>query len=173
LEDNMTMGAGTLTKLVTDLCRLLADRLGAQAFTTVHAICGRNFMDAITAHPEVREAYLAIPMASRLMDPNWMRQVPFREMIFEEYRGRVGPVQFVDDDYAFVFAEGVPDLFVEAYAPADYIETVNTIALPRYAKQEVIPFGKGIMFETQQNVLPICTMPDTLLTLRATEYVVP
>jgi major capsid protein E len=162
---------GSLTDLIMVLVRLMADRLGAMGFSRVHGVCGRNFFDAFVKHPELRATYINQPAANTLRDPLWMRQVTFREVTIEEYRGQVGPTRFVDDDYCHFFPVGVPDLFVEAYAPADYIETVNTIALPRYAKQEVIPFGKGIMFETQQNVLPLCSLPDTLLTVRATPYV--
>jgi hypothetical protein len=164
---------GELTQLILNLVRLIADRLGVQGMSSVHGIAGRNFFDAFYKHPEIRSTFVNQPAANQLRDPLWMRQVSFREITIEEYRGQVGPVRFVDDDYCHFFPVGVPDLFVEAYAPADYIETVNTIALPRYAKQEVIPFGKGIQFETQQNVLPICTLPDTLLTVRAVPRVFP
>jgi hypothetical protein len=168
---DLAASLGTLTQLIMNLVRLIADRLGAQGFTHVHGIAGRNFFDAFYKHPELRSTYMNQPAANQLRDPLWMRQIAYREVIIEEYRGQVGPVRFVDDDFCHFFAVGVPDLFVEAYSPADYIETVNTIALPRYAKQEIIPFDKGIMFETQQNVLPLCTMPDTLITVRAVDYV--
>jgi hypothetical protein len=162
---------GSLTQLILDMVRLVADRLGAQGFTSIHGIAGRNFFDAFYKHPELRSTYINQPGAATLRDPLWMRQIYYREIVLEEYRGRIGQVQFVDDDYCHFFPVGVPDLFVEAYAPADYMETVNTIAIPRYAKQEVIRFDKGVQIETQQNVLPICSLPDTLLTVRAVPYV--
>ena len=50
------------------------------------------------------------------------------------------------------------------YAPADYIETVNTIGLPRYAKQATDQeFGRWVKLHTQSNPLPICTRPKTLI----------
>jgi hypothetical protein len=155
---------GDLTQLTLDVARLIADRLGAGTFTGIHGIAGRRFFDAFAKHPEVRSTYLNQPAADRLRDPLWRSVIQFREVTIEEYRGQVGPVRFVPDDLCYFFPTGVADLFVEAYAPADYIETVNTIALPRYAKQAVMDFGKGIMIETQQNVLPICTQPDVLMT---------
>jgi hypothetical protein len=161
---------GSLTQLILDLVRLIADRLGAQGFSSIHGICGRNFFDAFYKHPELRSTFLNQPAANSLRDPLWMRQIAFREIILEEYRGRIGQVQFVEDDYCHFFPVGVPDLFIEAYAPADYMETVNTIAIPRYAKQQLMRFDKGVEIETQQNVLPICSLPDVLMTVRAVPY---
>jgi Phage major capsid protein E len=158
---------GTLTQLVLDLQRTISDRLGAGSFTGIHGVAGRNFFDAWAKHPETRATFLNQPSADRLRDPFWQTAVSFRGVTVEEYRGQVGPVRFVEDDVCYFFPVGVPDLFVEAYAPADYIETVNTLALPRYAKQELMQFDRGINLETQQNVLPLCTQPDVLITVRA------
>ena len=57
--------------------------------------------------------------------------------MFEEYRGRVGTVDFTDASKAYFFPVGVPGLFRQYNAPADFVETANTIGLPRYAKQAV------------------------------------
>ena len=72
---------------------------------------------------------------------------------------RIGGYAFVLADRAYFFPLGVPDLFVEAYAPAPYIETVNTLAFARYAMQMVLDWDKGVEIKTQQNVLPLCTIP--------------
>jgi len=163
--------AGILTQYILDLMRSMANEAGAMPIGGIHGICGSDFFDAFVKHPEVRQTYLAQPEAARLRDPLWMRQVNFRELVLEEYRGRIGATVFVQPNECHFFPVGVPELFLEAYAPADYIETVNTIALPRYAKQEVMPFQKGVMLETQQNVLPICTIPRLLFTAQVVEHV--
>ena len=49
------------------------------------------------------------------------------------------------------------------YAPADYIETVNTVGLPFYAKQQLMDFDKGVEIETQSNPLCINTRPRTVI----------
>jgi hypothetical protein len=61
------------------------------------------------------------------------------------------------------WCEGVPDLFITRFAPADYVETVNTIGLPRYAKQIPMRNGKGIELEVQTNPINLCTQPGVLL----------
>jgi Phage major capsid protein E len=58
-------------------------------------------------------------------------------IVFEEYRGRVGTGDFTDASKAYFFPVGVPGLFRQYNAPADFVETANTIGLPRYAKQAV------------------------------------
>jgi len=74
----------------------------------------------------------------------------------------VGNVPFIAPDEAQFFPTGAPECFIEAYAPAPYLETVNTLALPRYAKQETMDFDKRVMIEAQQNWLPLCTRPGVL-----------
>ena len=50
------------------------------------------------------------------------------------------------------------------YAPADFVETANTIGLPRYAKQAVDQqFARWVMLHVQSNPLPICTRPRVLI----------
>ena len=48
------------------------------------------------------------------------------------------------------------------FGPADYEETVNTIGLPRYAKQWPMENGKGRSLEVQTNALCMCTQPAAL-----------
>jgi hypothetical protein len=49
-------------------------------------------------------------------------------------------------------------------APADFVETANTIGLPRYAKQAADQqFARWVMLHVQSNPLPICTRPRVLL----------
>ena len=48
--------------------------------------------------------------------------------------------------------------------PADFVETANTIGLPRYAKQAVDQqFARWVMLHVQSNPLPICTRPRVLI----------
>ena len=89
----------------------------------------------------------------------------FAGVFWEEYRGSVGAVKFIADDTAYMIPEGVPDLFVTNYAPADSMETANTIGLPYYAKQEPKPMNKGIDIESQSNPISICTRPSAIAKL--------
>jgi Phage major capsid protein E/Phage terminase large subunit (GpA) len=85
-------------------------------------------------------------------------------LLFEEYRGKIGSVDFTDASKAYFFPVGVPGLFRQYNAPADFVETANTIGLPRYAKQAVDQqFARWVMLHVQSNPLPICTRPRVLI----------
>lgn len=163
---------GQLTALVNELGRRMAEEISGGMYTRIHGICGHVFYDAFFAHPERRQAFISIDNVP-LLRPTLGTQTVFREVTIEEYRGQVGPIKFVEPDECHFFPVGAPDLFLEMYAPADYMETVNTIALPRYSKMEAIDFDKGVEIEAQMNVLPICAAPRCLFTARATPWVAP
>jgi hypothetical protein len=57
----------------------------------------------------------------------------------------------------------IPNLFQIYYAPADYVETANTLGLPFYSKADLLSFGKGFALNAQSNPFPICTRPKTLI----------
>ena len=160
---------GQLTALINQLGRAMSNQLPGGMFARIHCICGYEFFDAFMQHPELRAAFIAIDSAP-FTRPQLGTSYTFRDLTIEEYRGRIGGVDFVAPDTAYFFPEGVPDLFIEAYAPADYMETVNTVALPRYARSEMMDFNKGIMLEAQMNVMPFCSLPSCLFTAKATQW---
>ena len=76
----------------------------------------------------------------------------------------LGTVDFTDARKAYFFPVGVPGLFRQYNAPADFVETANTIGLPRYAKQAADQqFARWVMLHVQSNPLPICTRPRVLI----------
>jgi hypothetical protein len=87
----------------------------------------------------------------------------FGGIVWENYRGMNGANPMVDANKCHIFPVGVPGLFRTVYAPADYIETVNTVGMPRYAKQWPSANGKRIEMESQSNPLSYCTRPKVLL----------
>src|SRR5918996_1302490 len=140
--DAASPAPGVIKKKCHDIWRKVEDELGAQPYDHVHAICGADFFDDLITHSEVAKAY------DRYLDGAFLRQgqargsFEYSGILFEEYRGRVGTVDFTDASKAYFFPVGVPGLFRQYNAPADFVETANTIGLPRYAKQAVdAPFA--------------------------------
>ena len=144
------------------LIRDTEDALGNATYTGMHSFCSASFFDALVDHAQVREAY------DRWMDGEFLRMRTARRMfayagiMFEEYRGKVGGTDFVADGEARFFPIGANGVFVTHFAPGDFIETVNTVGLPRYAKQEVAKFGRGVDVLMESNPLPIVTRPEAL-----------
>lgn len=168
--DNASPANGALRRKCAGAVRLIEDNLGGVPLVGVHAFCGNNFFDDLLSHKEVTASYQATPMAEVLRQgfvyPNNLRiygAFEFGGIVWENYRGSVGGTAFIDTDKCHIFPMGVPGLFRTVYAPADYTETVNTIGLPRYAKQFPMPNDKGIALEMQSNALSYNTRPKTLL----------
>lgn len=140
------------------------DALGNVTGTGAHAWCGKTFWNKLISHPNVRETYLASEAASALRGDR-RNAFEFGGILWERYRGKHKGTAFIADNQARVVPEGVMGLFVTAFAPADYMETVNTEGLPFYAKLERMPFDKGIAGEAQSNPLHLCTKPLSVIEL--------
>jgi len=169
--DNATPASGALRKVCAGVTRKIADNMGGEAFFGVHAICGDAFFDDLLGHVEVRASYLGYDMAAVLRNgyvyPNNEQKVygafEFGGIVWENYKGTVNGSKIVDTDKCHIFPMGAPDLFQTKFGPADYMETVNTVGLPRYAKQFLMPNDKGVNLEMQSNMISFCTRPKTLM----------
>lgn len=167
--DNATPASGALRKKVAEVVRLIENNLGGSPIVGIHAFCGDAFFDDLLAHTEVRASYLQTPMASVLREgyvyPNNLKiygAFEFGGVVWENYRGSYGGTAFVHTDKCFIFPMG-GGLFRTVFGPADYVETVNTKGLPRYAKQFPFPNDKGIALEVQTNALSYFTRPKALI----------
>lgn len=162
----MALGT-TSTKVrnkVVEAKRKIENALGALTYSGLRVLCSAGFFDALVGHDSVAAAY------ERWMSGEFLREDQrsgfyFAGVFWEEYRGKVGSINFIADGSAYMIPEGVPDLFVTNYAPADYMETANTIGLPYYAKQELVRMNKGVEIEAQSNPISICTRPAAVAKL--------
>lgn len=161
---------GYLRKLTAGIVRDMQDSLGNAPIQGVHAICGNTFFDALLSSDEVRESYRATPMAQVLREgfvyPNGLKiygAFEFGGIVYENYRGSLGGTPFVADEECHHFPVGVPDLFRIQFAPANYVQTVNTIGLPVYAKTTPDPKDRWVDIDVQSNPLPYCTRPRVLI----------
>ncbi|MEK7391887.1 MAG: major capsid protein, partial [Fibrobacterota bacterium] len=74
---------------------------------------------------------------------------------------------FIPDGEAFLFPDA-PGLMIDAIAPGNYNETVNTLGQEYYAKAEAMKLGKGYDLEAQSNPLPLNLIPKSSIRLTAT-----
>ena len=165
---NLVLGtAGTKVRIkVIEARRKMEAALGGLTYSGARVLCSASFFDALVGHAKVEAAF------DRYMNGEFLREDQrggfyFAGVFWEEYRGQVGANKFIADGEAWMVPEGVPDLFVTNYAPADYMETVNTLGQAYYAKQEPKDFNKGIDVETQSNPIHICTRPAVPVKLLA------
>lgn len=156
--------AGDDVKLKANaITRHMQDALGMTPMRGVHAFCGSAFYDELVTCDEVKGAFDRWQDGQFLRDSQARSSFEYAGIVWEEYRGSVGNIDFIDENQARFFPTGVPDLFQVAFGPADYVETVNTIGKPVYAKQEQMKFDRGVDMESQSNPLFICTRPAALV----------
>jgi hypothetical protein len=108
---------------------------------------------------------LAKRNSKQRIDPLIEESGVLRERVKERGVPRAGrSVDFTDGSKAYFFPVGVTGLFRQYKCAADFVETANTIGLPRYAKQAVDQqFARWVMLHVQSNPLPICTRPRVLI----------
>lgn len=131
----------------------------------VWALCGDNFFDYMLEHPSFKAAFQNTDAARAALGDSFVSGAfEFGGVVWENYTGTDdNSTVAVEANEARFFWTGVPGLYAEYFAPADFMDTVNTIGLPRYARQAVDPeFGRFVKIHTQQNPLPLCLRPKTL-----------
>lgn len=172
---NFVSGTVDPTAISNQIVRSIQDELQAASAMTgwhVHALCSSTFMDDFVTNQKVKDSYArytdtqSVGIVGAFWRETHVRQPPFvwGGIAWEEYRDAgAGIGSFVPIDKAIFFPVGIPGLFPNYFAPADFQETVNTLGLPRYAKAAFDPeFNRWVKMHTQMNPLPICLRPRTL-----------
>lgn len=154
---------GVIRQKCAQIIRRTEDLLGATPFEAVHALVGANFMDGLVDHPECRTAYERWQNGEALRQQFARRSFAYAGIMFEEYRGSIGGTSFINADEARFFPVGSPGLFRMVFGPADYMQTVNTMGRPMYAKTVPDPADRWVDIHAQSNPLPYCTRPKVLM----------
>lgn len=135
--------------------------LGATPYRGLRVLCSSDFWDALVEDKDTKATYLNQISANELRGDPTAAFTAFGAT-WEWYVGTTD-ASFGSD--AYLIPEGVPGLCITRFAPAPYIETVNTLGLPMYAKSEPLPMGKGYMIEAQSNPLNLVTRPAAIVKL--------
>jgi hypothetical protein len=139
--------------------------LGGKSVQGWKVLCSSEFFDALVGHPAIASAFARWQDGAFLRDDPRKSGFPFAQVLWEEYVGAVGATRFIAANKAYLVPMGVPGMFKAHYAPADYIETVNTLGVPYYAKQELMRMGKGVEVEAQTNPIFFNTQPNAVIEL--------
>jgi hypothetical protein len=152
---------------ITTLVRYFEDNLKGETMTGVMVFTSAGFWDAFLGNVNIRNAY-QFWMGTQDMNPlrNDVRQgFTFEGVTFREFRGHASTfsgtdIPFIAANTAIAIPLGTTNMFQTLYAPAAFSETVNTIGLPLYAKQEERKFQTGWDIWTEANPLPMNLRPD-------------
>jgi hypothetical protein len=159
--------------IVRNLKRYLEDNLMGETMTGVRVFVGDKFYDRLVNHPSVKEIWLNWSGAQSRLGTDLRTGFELEGVVFEEYRGMVpkpdgsGAIRFIEEDKGIAVPMGTRNTFKRFVAPADYIETVNTLGQPYYASQVVMEDKRGIKLFAQSNTLPICCRPNLLVEVKA------
>lgn len=143
------------------IMRLSENELGAEPVTGYRAFCGDTFFDAFIAHEKVAESLKY--QESQLLRTDVRAGFEYGGITWENYRGKIGAVNFFPTDEAFVVPIGT-NIFGTYFAPADFMETVNTPGLPIYAKIAADEqLNRWVKVHSQSNPLALCTRPRAVI----------
>jgi hypothetical protein len=151
---------------VRTLLRLVEEELKGETMTGVHALVSPEFFDKLIGHAKVEEAYkYYASTGAQPLREDTRRRFPFAGVVFEEYNATVtlatgATEKLVPAGEGIAFPLGTLDTFVTYGAPANLIETVNTVGLPIYARQIARPDGSAIEVKTEASILPINKRPQ-------------
>ncbi|RLC08111.1 MAG: hypothetical protein DRI24_23850, partial [Deltaproteobacteria bacterium] len=167
-----TDGTDVLAKAIAGK-RLSEDALGNVNVSGYRVFCSDSFFDALISHANVKEAWQRWNNGGFLRDDVRGGFTFGGNIVWENYRGKVGAVDFIADDHAIMVPEGVMDLNICRFAPADTMSAAGTMGLPYYAMQEILRMDKGVELAAQTNPANLCTRPDAIIRLGLSSTVTP
>lgn len=140
----------------------------------IHVMCSDTFFDALITHDDFKLAWERAQAGQSFRD-DLRNGFLWAGVFFENFSGLSAdiagtPIPFITADTALAFpvGGGAASLYSTYFAPAQFIEAVNTPGLPVYAKQKVEDFETGVRIYTESNPLPICRRPEVLVQLTIT-----
>jgi major capsid protein E len=132
------------------------------------AVCSDGFYDAFVSHANVKAAFQYYSVNGQNLQGDYRDGFVFNNVLWINYTDAIAvpdssgtPQPPIDANSAYLVPTGT-EVFRTWYAPADYVETVNTEGQAFYARQEPLRMGKGIEVETQMNGLPVCLKPKVI-----------
>ena len=169
---NFALGtAGTnVAAKCREVLRHMEDNLLGEVMSGVRALVDQDFFDALIGHPNVEKYWLnhveAIQLTGTKSDPR--KGFTFGGITWEEYRGIASDMngnarKFIAANEGHCFPMGTLETFQTIYAPANFIETLNTTGVPLYVKQATDAMGRWVDLHIQSNPLPICLRPALLV----------
>jgi hypothetical protein len=151
-------------EIFTKIIKRMESALDGIPFSGIHALCEDTLWAKIIEHPAITKTWLNWNAAQGLRaDPREM--VNFGGVTWERVRGITNVT--IPSGKARIIPLGVADLFVQAFAPADTLDTVGAGALgtPYYPQALPSADNRRWYLEIQTNPVMVCTRPYAVLQL--------
>lgn len=156
-----------------EVLRAIETELKGETMTGVLALVSPGLFDRLIGHAKVEEAYRYYSSTgAQPLREDTRRRFPFAGVVFEEYNATVtlstGTTEtLIPAGEGLAFPQGTMDPFVTYGAPANLIETVNTLGLPIYARQLARHDGSAIDVKTEASILPVNKRPRLAVRLHS------
>ncbi|NWA24051.1 major capsid protein [Pseudomonas gingeri] len=168
--DGSATKPNTVRPMCNNIVRTMARKSqGAFLSTTeVYALCGDDFWDSLTNHPDVIKTYYNWAAAQELRQGNAFQAMRFGGINWFNYRGSDDATTIsVKPNEAKFFPKGAPGIFKVAYAPGETFEWVNTPGKPIYILP-IFDIQRKAWWKVEAYSYPlhICTRPEVLMSAK-------
>jgi hypothetical protein len=158
---------GTTTTDLHEKCQTvyqqIQDNLKGDVMNGVNVKVSPEFFAKLRRHPGVID-YVKTTAQADQFRRGQLTEIEVHGIIFQQYRASAGSLtRFIAANEGHAYPVGTMDTFATYYAPADFNETVNTLALPFYSKTWEKEGGRGVVLHSQCNSLPLCHQPGVLV----------
>lgn len=148
-----------------NIVKVMESALDGTPYTGLVAYCQDTFWQGLIESKTIRETYLNWTDAANTRGDT-RDAFMFANIMWVRYRG-TSSVD-ITSGKAKVIPLGVPDLLIQAFAPADTMDQIGSGVRggPYYAKGYPIDGGdRGWYIEAQTNPVMVCTRPEAILTI--------
>ena len=160
---------------IDEITSYLEDNLNGEVMTGIHVFASPEWFAKMIGHVTVTDAWKYYDGMYNVMRENVRKKFVHRGVTFEEYRGSAtylqedgsyGTRRFIPANEAIAIPLGTTDTFVNYWAPADFMDAVNTMGEQIYVRQAVDPeFQRWVKIHSQSNPLPLVQRPSLLVKL--------
>ncbi|MGB1201256.1 MAG: major capsid protein [Cognaticolwellia aestuarii] len=143
------------------------DALKGKTVSGFHALLSYGLFEKYLENDDFLKSWERYNQGEMLRNDLMMDGFVYGGVTFELYDYSLGDKAYIPDGEGLLVPLGVRNFCLTKFAPANYMETVNTQGLPYYAKQMAMDYDKGRKFESQSNPINLCTQPDAVIKLLA------
>lgn len=166
VDFNLDDVASNIRQKCADIIRSMARSAGGSFTpgTTVHALAGDAFYDALVSHPNVEKSYLNWSAAADLRQDVTWQAFSYGGITWHNYRGTDdNSTVAIPTNEAKFFPVGARDIFKKAMAPAEFGPYVNTLGQDTYA-MNIVDRDRQAWTRGELYSYPLyfCQRPDVL-----------
>ncbi|MBX5015946.1 major capsid protein [Rhizobium lentis] len=169
-----TAGTNVAAK-IDELTAYMEDNLLGEVMSGVHVLASPEWFAKLVGHATIVDAWKYYDGLYNVIRQDVRKKFVHRGVTFEEYRGSAQYLQedgtyatrrFIPAGEAIAFPLGTMDTFRTYFAPADFMDTVNTMGEEIYVRQAVDrDFQRFVKLHSQSNPLPMVKRPALLVKL--------